>query len=192
MTRVCNACNREQVIDAFRFVRARYQSGYYTSRTCRNCVNARDWQRKKERMATDAEYLARVKQQHGRNVSRWYANAANRTAHNLRTSQRSWAVGCCDRLPRPLPDRMVLYVTPNMTRMGPIRRQDRPWTLYHMVYREERPGMVPPAHAIPVARVTTTRAHWQDEPIVVVSAHSSCHDDWRWTVKYIDLWMRRS
>ena len=177
---------------AYIYANAAKARGYSVSRTCLQCCRDRDAKRKRERIATDPAYHANVVAWGRKSARKWMSDPDNKAKHNHRVSQRSWVYNNYHRLPRPLPDRCILYVAPRHYRMGPHRRDDRPWTYKMLVYRSERPGMMPPVGGIPVARITRTICDWQDDPIVIITPHTSCPDDWRWVVNYIERWSGRA
>lgn len=191
MTRVCKVCQIEKRLDEFRYRNSQKVAGWSVGHKCRSCKNARDLDKKKTRYKTDPEFRDRVRAQKSAFHRKWRQDDGNRAYHNMLTSRRCWVDNWCARIDRPWPQSVVMYALQNNNRVGPIRRADRPWTNYRLVFRHERSGMLPPVGGIPVARVTNTRVDWQDDPIILVGVHPTCPDGWRWVAHYVDLWMRK-
>jgi len=178
-SRPCKRCGEIWPFSEYQRPIRTMPAGFVLTTMCRSCY--RQYQSEyKKRQYVDMVGREKLLERHRQYRQQMPPEVDRRQCNNR--SRLKWTYYRCESYLDQMPSSIIVYLVPLDGRKcdGPDR-PDRPWRYKTWAVRDERPGITPPKHSVPIMRINGTS----------VAIHTMCPDEWRWVAKYTAHWLRR-
>ena len=179
-SRTCKRCGLVCPIEMFRIPPCRTRPNGSIRNLCSHCNRLYGREHKAKIYADPAKRQRILDRNRGYRANSMSGAIERHREH--RSSKHMWVKLRCEALELLTRDAIIVYLGPVNTASHIKPMEDRPWRSRTWAIRSIRPGMVPPAHSMPLFRFEHGLA----------TAHPLCSEDWRWVARMVQQWINRN